>query len=85
MHEIEQEVANENHIETVTINSSRFNSKQSEIMANLKMSSGQNSTIISYKIETGNDGNVMPIHIFRILFPKMKKKTWLQQKLNALS
>ena len=74
MHEIEQEATNENHIDIVTIISIRSNSKLSIIVVKLKMSSIQKSAIIPHNIDTGGDGNVMPIHIVRILFPKPKKK-----------
>ena len=30
--------------------------------------------MIPYKIDTGRDGNIMPIHIFRTLFPKAPKE-----------
>ena len=43
-------------------------------MAKSKTSSSQNSTIILYKIDTGYDGNIMPINSFRILFPKKKEQ-----------
>ena len=40
-------------------------------MANLKTSVGKNSMSIPYKIDTGNDGNIMPWDIFKKLFPEV--------------
>ena len=37
----------------------------------LKTSVGQNSIIVPYKIDTGSDGNIMPEHIFKKLFPEV--------------
>ena len=34
----------------------------------------QNSAIMSYKIDTGSNRNIMPIHIFKILFLRLRKK-----------
>ena len=60
----------EDHIDMVNINSITFNSKWSAITANLKMTSNQVSVIISYNIDTGSDGNIMPLHLCKKLFPK---------------
>ena len=35
------------------------------------MSAGQNNIIVPYKIGTGNNGNIMPAHVLRRLFPKV--------------
>ena len=35
------------------------------------MSVGQNNMIVPYKIDIGSNGNKMPAHLFRRLFPKV--------------
>ena len=65
VHDIEQEATSDNQIDMVNINYIGFNSKQSVIVAKLKISSNQISIIIPYKINTGSDGNIMPICIFK--------------------
>ena len=42
------------------------------ISGKIKSSSSQNSTLIPYKTDMGSDGNIMPIHIFKIFFPRAK-------------
>ena len=67
MNEVEQDTAqfsvDENSIDLVNINSIHFNKNCSIITANLKMSAGPNNVIVPYKVDTGNDGNIMPLHI----------------------
>ena len=38
----------------------------------LKMSSNQVSIVISYKVDTGSDGNIMPLHLYTTLFPRAR-------------
>ena len=71
VHDIKQKVTNDNQIDMVDINFISFNSKQSIIVAKLKTSSNQNCTIIPYTIDTGSDGNKLPVYIFNILFPRV--------------
>ena len=52
----------EDHIDTVNINSFIFNGKWLAKTANLKMSSSQVSITIPYKVDTGSDVNIMPLH-----------------------
>ena len=59
----------EDHIDMVKINSIIFNNKWTVITANLKTSSNQVSIIVPYKVDTGSDGNIMPLHINKRLFP----------------
>ena len=33
------------------------------------MSAGQNNVMVPYKVDTGSDGNIMPLHIYKKLFP----------------
>ena len=70
VHAVKIEVApepNEEDIETVSINSIYLNRNQSLITAHLKMQVGKTATEIPYKIDTGSEGNIMPLHIFKKL------------------
>ena len=75
MNEVEQEAAqdsaDENCIDSVNISSVHFNKNQSVITARLKMSAGINNVIVPYKVDTGSEGNIMPLHICKKLFPKI--------------
>ena len=57
----------EDNLETVSINSVCFNKSCSMLTANLKTSVDNNNMVISYKIDTGTDGNIMPWYIFKKL------------------
>ena len=59
----------EDHIDMVDINSIIFNSKQSVITSNIKTSSNQVSIIVPYNVDTGSDGDIMPLHLYKRLFP----------------
>ena len=85
MHEIEQEATNESHIDTVTINSIRPDSKWSVLVAKLKTSLIQNRTRIPYKIDTDSDGNVMLLHILRVYFPKQQQKKLAATEIKVFS
>ena len=58
----------ENHTETVNINSINFNSHHSVIKANLKTPSNKVEITEQYKLNTGDDGNIMPLHLYKMLF-----------------
>ena len=86
MSEVEQEIAQdsaeESIIDLMNITSIHFNKNCSEITANLKMSVGINNIKVPYKIDTGNNGNIMPLHIYKknyYLFLKITSEQ-LQQK-----
>ena len=49
----------EDHIDTVNINSINFDIKCSVITTNLKTSLGQVKIIVPYKVDTDYDGNIM--------------------------
>ena len=49
-----------------------FHSGKSIIIAKLKTKSGQNLEMCQYEIGTNNDGNLMPIEMFKALFPYTK-------------
>ena len=55
-------------IETVNINLMYLNKNRSLITAHLKMQVGKNTVEILYKIDTGSEGNIMPLYIFKKLF-----------------
>ena len=71
MHELEfkevQEV-NDGKIETVSIDSVHLNKDQSLITAKLEMQAGGNTVEIPYKIDTGSEGNIMALFMFKKLF-----------------
>ena len=58
---IEKETVHEQEpgIKTVNINSINFNSNHSTIIANLKTSSSKATTVVSYKVDTSSDGNII--------------------------
>ena len=68
VHELEvkeaQEV-NEDEIETVSIDSVHLNKNQSLITVKLEMQAGRNTIEIPYKIDTGSEGNIMPLFMFK--------------------
>ena len=63
-----QDDAGEN-IKLVSINSIQFNKNHSVTTVSLKMSAGQSNITVPYKIDTGRDGNIMPLHAYKKLFP----------------
>ena len=69
--EAAQDSAEENSIDYVNINSLHFNKNCFVITAKLKMSAGINNIIAPYKVDTGSDGNIMPLHIYKLLFPRI--------------
>ena len=58
----------ESGIETVNINSFRFNSNHSTIIAKLKISSKQATIMVPYKVDMGCDGNIMLFNVFKNYF-----------------
>ena len=77
VHNVEQE-SNLNQeekikIDMVNVNSISFNSECSIITANLKTSNLARMTI-PYKEDTGSDGNIMPLHVYKELCPRATKK-----------
>ena len=78
--EPDQHHEEEDHINIVNINSIIFNSKWSVITANLKTLSKQVSIIAPYKVDTGSDGNIMPLHIYIRLFPRETKEQLVATK-----
>ena len=71
MHELEVEGVQETQegkIETVRIDLVHLNRNQSLITAYLEMQAGENIIEIPYKIDTGSEGNIMPLYIIKKLF-----------------
>ena len=62
-----QEV-NEGEVETVSIDSVHLNKNQSLITAKLETQAGGNTIEILYKFDTGSEGNIMPLFMFKKLF-----------------
>ena len=48
-----------------------FHSVRSVLITKLRTRTGQNAAKPDYKINTGSDGNLISINIFRMLFPRM--------------
>ena len=72
VNELGQEIMHENTREdfkTVSINSIFFNKNQSILTANLKTLVGKKSISVPYKIDVGSNSNIMPLPIFKKLFP----------------
>ena len=73
--EVEQEAAQdsaqENRIDSGNINAIHFSKNPSTITAKLKTLVGINYVIVPYKVDTDNDGNIMPLHIYEKLFPEV--------------
>ena len=75
---MEQEVSQEykeDYIKMVSINSAYMNKNQSMLTAKLDTHAGDNNVIILYKIDTGNDGNIMTWYIFKNLFPRVTEES----------
>ena len=43
-------------------------------MVNLKTSAGPNNIMVPYNVDTGSDGNIMSLHIYKKLFPNITKE-----------
>ena len=73
MNEMEQETVPDSvdeGIELVSINSLQFNKNCSVLTAKLKTPAGKNNKIVSYKIDTDSNGNIMPEHMFKNCFQR---------------
>ena len=72
MNEVEQEAAKdsveENSIDLVNINSVHFNKKYSVIRVHLKTSAGPYSVMVPYKVDTGSNSNIIPLHVYKNCF-----------------
>ena len=74
VHEVEVEMTpelQEEEIETVSINSIYLNRNHSLITAHLKTRVGKTTIEVPYEIDTGSEGNLMPLYIFKKVFKNM--------------
>ena len=60
----------ETDIEMENLNSIRFNSNCSTIIANLKPSSNKVTISVPYKVDMGSNRNIMPFYIYKKIFPR---------------
>ena len=77
VHKVEIEMGSDSQgedIETMSVNSLYLNRKWSLIMAHLEMQLGKTALEIPYKINTGSQGNLMPLYIFQKLFKNMSEE-----------
>ena len=44
------------------------------------MSAGINNVIVPYKVDTGTDGNIMPLHIYKKIFPRITNGQFVARK-----
>ena len=72
----------EGKIETVSIDLVHLNRNWSLITAHLETQAGKNITEIPYKIDTGSEGNIMPLYIFKKLF-KNTREDQLRKSIKA--
>ena len=75
MNEVEQEsakdCAEESSIDSVNINSIHLNKTCLVMTKKSKTSAGINNVIVPYKVGKGSNGNIMPLHIYKKLFPRI--------------
>ena len=75
VNDVEQETAKvyteESSIDSANINSVHLNKNHLVITARLKTSANKNSVIVPYKLDTGSDGNIMPLHMYKTLFHRI--------------
>ena len=64
----EAQEVNEGKIETLSIDSVHLNKNWSLITVKLETQAGRNTVEILYKIDAGNEGNIMPLFMFTKLF-----------------
>ena len=75
VHEMEMvQEPQEEEIETVSINSVYLNKNRLLITTHLEMQVGKTTVEIPYKIDTGSEGNIMPLYIFKKLFKNMTEE-----------
>ena len=74
----------EDKIETVSVDSMHLNKNQSLITAKLKMQVGENTVEIPNKINTGSEGNIILLYIFKTLF-KNTTEDQLKKSIKVIS
>ena len=76
MHELEveeEQEVNEGKVETVSIDSVHLIINQSLITMKLETQAGGNTVEIPYKIDTGSEGNIMPLFMFKSCLKKIQR------------
>ena len=76
VHKLEVQVVqevDEGKIETISIDSVHLNKNWSLITVKLEVQGGGNTIEIPYKIDTGSEGNIMPLFMFKKLFKILQK------------
>ena len=48
------------------------------------MSTGQSNIMVPYKIDTGSDGNITSLHVFKKLFPNISNEQLATTKNNKV-
>ena len=72
-------------VKTVNINSVKLNTNHSTIIVNLRTSSNKVITIVPNKVDMGSDGNIMPLYMYKKLFPGATTEHWQQQEIQTSS
>ena len=67
-------------MDMVNIDSIIFNSKWSVLTANVKTASNQVAITVPYKVDTGSDGNIMPLQLHKRLLPNATKEQLVTTK-----
>ena len=70
----EVQEGNKGEIETVSIHSVHLNKNWSLITAKLETQAGGNTIVVPYKVDTGSEGNIMPLFIFKKLFKNITEE-----------
>ena len=85
MNKVEQETANdsaeESSIDLGNIDLIHFNKNHMVIIAGLKTSVNQNSVKVPYKVDTGSDGTIVPLHIYKSVFPRITNEQLVATKM----
>ena len=71
MHEVEVKMAQDSQdeeIDTLSIDSVHLNKNWSVITVHLETHAGENTVEVPYKMDTGSEGDIMPLYIFKKLF-----------------
>ena len=74
VHNIDQDVDKEleNHIEIMNITSVNLNANNSIITANLKTASNKVIITVPYRVDTGRDGNIVPLYMQKYFLGQQK-------------
>ena len=72
----EAQEVNEGEVDTVSIDSVHLNKNQSLITTKLETQAGRNTIEIPYKIDTGSEGSIMLLFLFKKLFRNTTEEQW---------